>query len=102
MVYLKQQQGEHAGVMRGGTSVMRHRFAVVGLAFALALALLPDRSSAQPARRSLYDRTLAGTVMVTRPKDMGTGWVVDRTERLAVTNYHVVRDEAAVTVHFPQ
>src|SRR5262249_32043388 len=47
-------------------------------------------------------RILAGTILVSRPKDFGTGWILDRTDRLAITNYHVVRDEQNVFVHFPQ
>jgi S1-C subfamily serine protease len=80
---------------------MHHRFALPGLALALGLAVLPGTPAAQPVRKSLYDRTLAGTILVSRPKDFGSGWVVDRARRLAVTNYHVVRDEPTVSVNFP-
>jgi S1-C subfamily serine protease len=81
---------------------MRHRFVLPGLVFALALTLLPAGPAAEQSRRSLYERTLAGTIMVSRPKDFGTGWIYDRKERLAITNYHVVREEQTVSVHFPQ
>src|SRR5262249_18013518 len=83
--------------------VMQHRFILPALALAVGFASLPGSPAAQPNRKSpsLYERTLAGTIQVVRPRDMGSGWIVDRATRLAITNYHVVRDDSPVSIHFP-
>ncbi|MCS6852895.1 MAG: serine protease, partial [Gemmataceae bacterium] len=79
---------------------------VVGLGPLLWLAAGPLHSGpadAFPPR--LYDQTLAGTCWVVvgegESPRTGTGWLVDQSRRLVVTNQHVVGDAKAAVVLFP-
>jgi S1-C subfamily serine protease len=50
---------------------------------------------------ALYHKTLKATAWITTPGSHGTGWVVDREQRLIVTARHVVEDHTDVEVRFP-
>jgi hypothetical protein len=85
------------------------------LAAALLAALLtcPVLRAADPdkADAKLYDNLLRSTVWVNLIRKMdgagktefysGTGSVIDATNRLVLTNYHVVRDKDKALVQFP-
>jgi tetratricopeptide (TPR) repeat protein len=62
------------------------------------------RAAAQESRAAeVYRRTLHSTAWVINPgaKVSGTAWVVDRAQRLLVTNQHVVDNEDRVVLVFP-
>jgi S1-C subfamily serine protease len=73
----------------------------------LLLAPSPaDRAAAdEPSGKDIYHRLLrATTVVITRKGDavgQGTGWLVDRANKLIVTNQHVVGDSRSVQIIFP-
>ncbi len=54
------------------------------------------------APAALYRRTLPAVAWVHAPdQGKGTGWVIDRSRRWLVTNYHVVGETKTVEVFFP-
>jgi tetratricopeptide (TPR) repeat protein len=62
----------------------------------------PDTSPAPWSGGGLYERTLPAVAWVhAADRGKGTGWVVDRSRRLLVTNYHVVGENKSVEVFFP-
>ncbi|MCA9135576.1 MAG: tetratricopeptide repeat protein [Planctomycetales bacterium] len=64
----------------------------------------PDANA--PARNSTYDRMLksVGLIEITTDDGVvhGTGWVVDRQQRLMVTNHHVIEGWLDCDVYFPE
>src|SRR4051794_5329717 len=75
-------------------------------ALAVAAALLGTAQGVR-ADPAVYNRALKGTGLVLVPLaggqySFGSCWVVDRQQKLVVTNYHVVRDNNDVRVVFPQ
>jgi tetratricopeptide (TPR) repeat protein len=79
---------------------------VVALALGLAWALVPAPARADQPERKVYQLLLRSTcwILVSEGDRMatGTGWIVDRANRLVVTNYHVVRNKDSVLVLFPE
>ena len=74
------------------------------LAVGCGLVLLAGRVSGQDtAAKKLYPQMLQATGWVRNfaGNEEGTGWVVDRAQRLMLTNWHVVVKTDAVTVYFP-
>jgi S1-C subfamily serine protease len=70
----------------------------------LAVLALPRAVLAQPENgEKVYDRTLRATVCILTPRGaMGSGSLIDREERLIISNYHVVgADDDRVVVFFP-
>jgi tetratricopeptide (TPR) repeat protein len=51
--------------------------------------------------QEIYRQTLRSTAWVITSKNRGTGWLLDRDERLLVTSFHVVGDEKTAEVIFP-
>src|SRR5713226_9399323 len=51
--------------------------------------------------REIYKRTVRATAWVRTSASTGTGWVVDRSRKLLVTNHHVVLNEDKVNLVFP-
>jgi S1-C subfamily serine protease len=75
---------------------------VLGLTLCTSLA---GRAQAQPENgEKVYDRTLRATVCILTPRGaMGSGALIDREERLVITNFHVVgADDDRVVVFFPR
>jgi tetratricopeptide (TPR) repeat protein len=71
---------------------------------ALCLTLLAASTAAVRAESpnsDLYARTLRGTALILTPTGSGTGWVIDREQRLLVTNEHVVGKHEQVRIVFP-
>jgi S1-C subfamily serine protease len=71
---------------------------------AMAAGVLLLCVAARPAQASdtdLYHKTLKSTGWLVAPSGDGTCWVLDREQRLVVTNKHVVGDADEVTVRFP-
>lgn len=56
-------------------------------------------TSLQP--KEIYQRALKAVAWVITPEFTGTAWLVDRDNRLLVTNYHVAEDLAEVELVFP-
>ena len=55
----------------------------------------------------VYRKTLPSTVWIVWQMEpgrysTGTGWVIDRTLKLVITNHHVVEGTEQVSVYFPQ
>jgi serine protease Do len=76
-----------------------------GLAALVAVALLNGAQAAR-ANTALYNKTLLSTGWVVVPLGgngyaWGTGWVIDREQKLLVTNYHVVANKRDVQIYFP-
>jgi tetratricopeptide (TPR) repeat protein len=72
------------------------------LCLVLVLASTAGRIAAEEVKRNeIYHRTLQGTVWVLQSNGKGSGWVVDRAQRLVVTNFHVVQNDEVVGVVFP-
>ena len=83
------------------------RFRVVlALVLAVACALIPGRGPADQPERKVYDLLLRATCWILVSEGnrtaSGTGWIVDRANRLVITNYHVVRERDNVLVLFPE
>ncbi len=79
---------------------------LVPLSFLLAAALAGGPSLRTPSQPSagavVYRHTLPAVAWVHAPdQGKGTGWVIDRSRRWLVTNYHVVGDAKTVEVFFP-
>ena len=90
---------------------MSYRFGIrvsswmLALAVAASLASGPVRAQADSAEK-IYDRTLRATVWILTPHgggrmSTGTGSLIDKGQRLVLTNYHVVGDSEGVYVLFP-
>jgi tetratricopeptide (TPR) repeat protein len=72
------------------------------LALALFFLLAARPALADEEGKKLYQQTLRGTAFVVAPGfGTGTGWVVDRSQRLLITNHHVVEHKDSVLVLFP-
>lgn len=75
-----------------------------GLALSLCLvgmsSWLTAAEETDPSR--LYRRSLTSTVAIVAGKGYGSGVLVDKEQRLVVTNYHVVHPYKAVEVVFPR
>lgn len=82
--------------------------------FCSLLALLGNNATAQNAKKSdpedsgekVYDRALHSSVWILVPVGpgrarSGSGALIDAGRRLILTNYHVVREDDRVLVHFP-
>src|SRR5260370_40994422 len=77
-----------------------------GLAALLLAAALPGSVPTVRANPTLYHKTVLGTGWIVIPLannkyDWGSCWVLDRQQKLIVTNYHVVKDNTDVRVRFP-
>jgi S1-C subfamily serine protease len=72
------------------------------LALCLLLAPRSDLRAEEVDGAKVYRGALRGTVVVFREKATGTGWVVDRSRRHIITNYHVVGEHKVVKVVFPR
>jgi S1-C subfamily serine protease len=68
---------------------------------ASATALLAVPASAATVAEQVQGRLLHATAWVITTSDSGSGFVIDRNERLLVTNYHVVKEHADASVVFP-
>jgi tetratricopeptide (TPR) repeat protein len=53
------------------------------------------------AAKEIYPKVLRASAWVVTPTGSGTGWVIDRSRRLLVTNQHVVQNHHTVSVVFP-
>jgi regulator of sirC expression with transglutaminase-like and TPR domain len=51
--------------------------------------------------KEIYQHTLRSAAWVRTDEGSGSGWVLDRANRLLVTNHHVVGNNDAVRVYFP-
>jgi S1-C subfamily serine protease len=50
----------------------------------------------------IYPRLMRSTVLIARENGgWGTGWIIDRKQKLVVTNHHVIAGANGVTVYFP-
>src|SRR5262245_51084145 len=79
----------------------RSRFAAVCF-LAVCLGPQSDRSTAADSKKpGIYQQTLRATALVAVKNHLATAWVVDRAQKLLVTNHHVVEDEDTVLVLFP-
>jgi tetratricopeptide (TPR) repeat protein len=67
---------------------------------AASLGLMQQAARAEESVK-VYQTVLKATTWIKTPHGTGTGWVADRTNRLIVTNYHVVETNATVDVVFP-
>jgi len=66
----------------------------------------PKKSDSEDSGEKVYDRTLHSAVWILVPAGgsrfrSGSGVIIDTSRRLIITNYHVVRDDERVFVHFP-
>jgi tetratricopeptide (TPR) repeat protein len=68
---------------------------------AALLAFAANASAAELKRSELYKRTLQSAAWIVTAKGSGSGWVVDRSARLVITNHHVTGGESQVKVYFP-
>src|SRR5438128_653131 len=75
-------------------------FAVVCLPLALAVGG-GGAAADEPAPKQIYARTLRAVALVTAGQPRGSAWLVDRANRLLVTNYHVVGNDDALDLVFP-
>jgi S1-C subfamily serine protease len=84
---------------------MRNLFTSKARLAATVAVLLVCLSAAQPVQaqdQALYQKTLQATAFIDVPNlGRGTGWVVDREQKLLITNKHVVGTKTEVTVYFP-
>jgi Flp pilus assembly protein TadD len=76
-------------------------------ALTLAGPLAPVWARDDQPQRKVYDLLLRSTCWIVVSEGggraaTGTGWIVDRANRLVITNYHVVRDKDNVLVLFPE
>jgi Flp pilus assembly protein TadD len=74
------------------------------LGIALATVVLAAHASgapAAPAGKETYQKAVKGAVWIRNVKVTGSGWVVDSSARLIVTNHHVVGSADTVQVYFP-
>src|SRR5262245_45800662 len=68
----------------------------------LALFAHTGRLAAEElAAREVYRRTLRSVGLVAKGTPRGTAWVVDRANRVMITNHHVVDTDPVVEVIFP-
>lgn len=65
------------------------------------LIVLLCRGSSALANSSIYSQILPSTVWVNAGDSTGTGFLVDASRKLVVTNYHVVHNDTRVRVFFP-
>ena len=65
---------------------------------ALAMFVLVQSGS---ANENLYDQALQSTVWIVGSTGSGTGVLVDESERLVLTNYHVTKGQKNIAVVFP-
>src|SRR5436190_21849070 len=77
-----------------------------GLASLVLAAALFGAAQTVQANPVVYQKTVRGTGWITVPLadnkfDYGTCWVLDREQKLVVTNYHVVKNNTKVLVRFP-
>jgi V8-like Glu-specific endopeptidase len=56
---------------------------------------------ADDATKQIFRHTLDATAWVVSPTGQGTGFLVDRSQKLLVTNQHVVKNHDTVNVTFP-
>jgi S1-C subfamily serine protease len=69
----------------------------------LSLWAAPRSSATEPTdAQELYRRAVPGVVWVVVKDGHGSGWVLDRKERLIVTNHHVVESDDEPLVVFPE
>src|SRR5437016_5661475 len=87
---------------------MRNSILLTGVLVAVGFAgvACPRLTAADTApRKGLYQRTLSGTAWVIIPRGgqsgLASGWVLDVSRRLLITNYHVVGNSDNVFVVFP-
>src|SRR5579885_2006467 len=81
--------------------------AVAATAFLLMAA---GQANAEGQASQVYQRTLRGTVWIVCPENppgsgryfSGSGWVVDRSRRLVITNHHVINGYETVRIFFPE
>jgi S1-C subfamily serine protease len=66
----------------------------------MALAL-PARAATDERSAQLYYTALNASGWVNRKTESGAGCLVDRANRLMLTNYHVVKEDETVVVMFP-
>ena len=67
----------------------------------LALACSVLAAGSVVADEKVYAKTVKSTVWIVAKKSTGSGILVDKTNRLVVTNEHVVGSEETVTIFFP-
>jgi uncharacterized protein (TIGR03067 family) len=60
-----------------------------------------NKDNANKPAVPVYNRLVASSALVVTEEGFGTGWVVDRSKRLLVTNDHVVGSATQVVVVFP-
>lgn len=66
-----------------------------------ALANANRAAAAEPSSKEIYQKVLKSIALVSKGTPRGTAWLVDRVNRLMVTNYHVVDRNSVVEVTFP-
>jgi tetratricopeptide (TPR) repeat protein len=65
-------------------------------------SFLPERDDSHLSGAAIYRRTLRGVAWVLAPDaGKGTGWILDRSQRLLITCAHVVGDNKTVDIIFP-
>ncbi len=76
----------------------------IACALACVPVVLAGPAMGQDTGKKLYAKMLqaSGWVHNAAGNDSGTAWVVDRSQRLMLTNWHVVVKADAVTVTFPE
>lgn len=80
----------------------RRSHPVAALVLFVLLLARPTVVFADEDTKKVYQQTLRATAFVVTPElGTGTGWVVDRANRLLVTNHHVVENRSEVLVLFP-
>jgi S1-C subfamily serine protease len=77
------------------------RSALLGVSLCLLLPCAASAAQATPGA-AVYRAAVRGTVLVLVEKGSGSGWVVDRSRKWVVTNYHVVGEQKTVKVVFPR
>ena len=61
----------------------------------------PFANAGDPGSKNIYPATLKGTALIQIGQTRGTGWIVDRSRRLLITNHHVVGNAPFPQVFFP-
>ncbi len=81
---------------------MRNTKPLLIACLSLALFAQAGRLAAQElSSREIYRKTLRSVGLVAKGTPRGTAWVVDRANRVMITNHHVVDTDAVVEVIFP-
>src|SRR5262245_2676939 len=81
---------------------MRYPKPLVVACLSLVLLAHAGRLAADElSSRDVYRKTLRSVALVAKGTPRGTAWVVDRANRILITNHHVVDTDSVVEVIFP-